>query len=175
MKSKKQKSSEVEFLKTEFAGATNMVVVQYKGLSVESDTVLRNKVRESGSKYRVIKNKLANIAAEGTPVGQLCDSFSGPTAVAYNSGDPVALAKALSDYAKEHPIFEFKSGMVDGRVVDISTLAQIAALPSHEELLAKLMFLINAPAQRMATALSAVARNLAVALGQAVEGKKFSE
>jgi large subunit ribosomal protein L10 len=175
MKPKKQKNAEVEFLKGEFAGATNMVVVQYKGLSVENDTLLRNKVRESGSKYRVIKNTLANIAAEGTPVDPLRESFSGPTAVAYNSGDPVALAKALSDYAKEHPIFEFKSGMVDGRVVDVSTLARIAALPSHEELLAKLMFLINAPAQRMATALNAVARNLAVALGQAVEEKKFSE
>ncbi len=175
MKSKKQKNDEVEFLKGEFTGVTNMVVVQYKGLSVENDTLLRNKVRQSGSKYRVIQNRLANIAAEGTPVDQLRDSFSGPTAVAYNSGDPVALAKALSDYAKENPIFEFKSGMVDGRVVDISTLAEIAALPSHEELLAKLMFLINAPAQRMATALNAVARNLAVALGQAVEAKQFSE
>lgn len=175
MKPKKQKNDEVEFLKGEFAGVTNMVVVQYKGLSVEKDTLLRNKVRESGSKYRVVKNTLANIAAEGTPVDQLRESFSGPTAVAYNSQDPVALAKALSDYAKENPIFEFKSGMVDGRVVDISTLAEIASLPSHEELLAKLMFLINAPAQRMATALNAVARNLAVALGQAVEQKKFSE
>jgi large subunit ribosomal protein L10 len=175
MKSRKQKSSEVEHLKAEFAGATNMVVVQYKGLTVESDTILRNKVRATGSKYRVVKNTLASIAAEGTPAGQLRDSFTGPTAVAYTSGDPVALAKALSDYAKENPIFEFRSGMVDGRVVEISMLSEIASLPSYEELLAKLLFLIQAPAQGIALGLNAVARNLAVALGQAVEQKKFSE
>lgn len=175
MKSRKQKNDEVEFLKGEFADVTNMVVVQYKGLSVEDDTLLRNKIRQSGSKYRVIKNRLANIAADGTPVELLRESFAGPIAIAYNSGDPVALAKALSDYAKEHPIFEFRTGMVDGRVVEISTLSDIAALPSHEELLAQLMFLINAPAQGIAMSVNAVGRNLAVALGQAVEGKKFSE
>jgi large subunit ribosomal protein L10 len=175
VKSKKEKSEEVEYLKEEFSSATNLIVVQYKGLTVEQDTDLRHKIRESGSKYRVVKNRLAKISAKGTPVEQLEAAFSGPTAIAYNGGDPVSLAKALSDYAKANPIFEFKAGLVDGRAVEISTLAEIAALPSHEELLAQLMYVVNAPAQRIAVGINAVSRNMAVALGQAVEQQKFSE
>ena len=175
MKSKKQKNEEVEYLKGELGDATNLVVVKYKGLTVEQDTELRGKIRESGSKYRVVKNRLVKIAAEGTPAEQLAASIDGPTAIAYNSGDPVSLAKALSAYSKANPIFEFKAGMVEGRVVEIGTLAEIAALPSHEELLAKLMYLINAPAQRIGRSINAIGRNMAVALGQAVEQKKFSE
>ena len=175
MKSKKQKNEEVEYLKGELGAATNLVVVKYKGLTVEQDSELRGKIRESGSKYRVVKNRLVKIASESTPAEQLAASFDGPTAIAYNSGDPVSLAKALSAYSKANPIFEFKAGMVEGRVVEIGTLAEIAALPSHEELLAKLMYLINAPAQRIGRSINAIGRNMAVALGQAVEQKKFSE
>lgn len=175
MKSKKQKNDEVEFLKKELESAKNLVIVQYKGLTVEQDTVLRRDVRTADSKYRVVKNTLVNLAAKGTPAEELAGHFDGPTAIAYNDGDPVALAKALSDYAKANPVFEFRAGMVEGRVVDISTLAEIAALPSYEELLAKLLFLLNAPAQRIAVGINAVARNMAVALGQAVEQKKFAE
>lgn len=175
MKSRKQKEDEVALLKDELEVASNLVVVQYKGLTVEQDTELRRAIRKSDSRYRVVKNTLASIASAGTPAEQLKEHFDGPVAIAYNSGDPVGLAKALSDYAKDHPIFEFRAGLVEGRVVDISTLAEIAALPSQEELLAKLLFLLNAPAQRIAVGVNAVARNLAVALGQAVEQKKFQE
>ena len=175
MKSKKQKDDEIEYLKGEFSDATNVVVVQFKGLTVEQDTELRGKIRESGSKYRVVKNRLAKIAAKSTPAEELAASFEGSTAIAYNGGDPVSLAKALSAYSKANPIFQFKAGMVDGRVVEMSTLAEIAALPSHGELLAKLMYVINAPAQRIALGINAVGRNMAVALNQAVEHKKFSE
>ena len=173
MKSRKEKEDEVQHLKKEFTEAENLVVVQFKGLSVEQDTDLRNKVREADSKYRVVKNRLAKISAEGTPAEELAASFDGPTAIAYNSGDPVALAKALSAYAKANPVFEFKAGMVEGRVVEISTLAEIAAMPSHEELIATVMYLVNAPAQRIAVGVNAVVRNLAVALGQALEQEKF--
>ena len=175
MKSRKQKQDEVEHLRQELEAATNLVVVQYKGLTVEQDTDLRRRVRDSGSKYRVIKNTLADLAAKGSPAEMLAAHFDGPTAIAYNGGDPVGLAKALSDYAKDHPVFEFKAGMVEGRVVDISTLTDIAALPSHKELMGQLSFLLNAPAQRIAVGVSAVMRNLAVALGQAVEQTKFAE
>jgi len=173
VKSKKQKQKEVEQLKKELAEAENLVVVQFKGLNVEQDTDLRDKVRKADSNYKVVKNRLAKISAEGTPAEPLIGSFEGPTAIAYNSGDPVTLAKALSDYARANPAFEFKAGMVEGRVVEISTLAAIAALPSHDELIAQLMYLINAPAQRIAVGVNAVGRNIAVALGQAVEQEKF--
>ena len=93
----------------------------------------------------------------------------------YNESDPVTLAKALTAYAKNNPLFVFKAGMVEGRVVNLADLDQIASLPSKEELISKLMFLLNAQAQRLATALSAVSRNLAVVLNQAAEKKSFSE
>ncbi len=175
MKSKKRKQDEVEFLKKELSEAQNLVVVKFQGLSVAKDTELRRRIREADSKYRVVKNTLVKLAAEGTPAAELSETFEGSTAIAYNTGDPVTLAKALSDYAKDNPVFEFKAGMVEGRAVAISTLAEIAALPSHDELIAQLMYLINAPAQRTAIAINAVARNLAVALGQAVEEGRFSE
>lgn len=174
MKSKKQKEQEVESLRKELEGAENLVVVQFKGLNVEQDSDLRARIRAAQGKYRVIKNRLATLAAKETPVEQLASFFTGPTAIAYNAGEPVSLAKALSDYSKENPVFEFKAGMVEGRVVDLETLAEIASLPSHEELLAQLMYLLNAPAQRIAVGVNAVVRNLAVALGQAVEQEKFS-
>jgi large subunit ribosomal protein L10 len=175
VKSKKQKHDEVDHLRRELAEATNLVVVQFKGLTVEQDTVLRRQVREADSKYRVVKNTLVNLAAKGTPAEDLAAHFDGPTAIAYNNGDPVGLAKALSEYAKANAVFEFRAGMVEGRVVDVSTLAEIAALPSHEELLGKLLFLLNAPAQRIAVGVNAVMRNMAVSLGQAVEQNKFAE
>ena len=122
-----------------------------------------------------MKNTLAQKASEETSVAPLKDKFVGTSAVIYNESDPVTLAKALTAYAKNHPLFVFKAGMVEGRVVNLADLDQIASLPSKEELISKLMFLLNAPAQRLATALSAVSRNLAVVLNQAAEQKKFSE
>jgi large subunit ribosomal protein L10 len=175
VKAKKQKHEEVDYLRKELSETTNLVVVKFQGLTVGQDTELRQKIREADSKYRVVKNTLVKIACEGTPAAELADAFDGSTAIAYNASDPVALAKALSEYAKANPVFEFKAGMVESRVVDIARLAEIAALPSHEGLISQLMYLINAPAQRTAIAVNAVVRNLAVVLGQAVEEKKFSE
>ena len=173
MKSRKKKQEEVEYLQKQWSEVQNLVVIKFKGLNVAQDTELRNKIRETDSKYRVVKNRLANVAAKGTPAEQLASSFDGPTAIAYNSGDPVSLAKALSDFAKTNPAFEFKAGMIEGRVVELSALAEIAAMPSHDGLIAQLMYLLNAPAQRIAVGINAVTRNLAVALDQAVEQGKF--
>jgi large subunit ribosomal protein L10 len=150
-------------------------VAQFKGITVEQDTDLRNKVRATGSKYRVVKNTLAKIASKGTPAEGLAKSLTGSTSIAYNNTDPVALAKALTAYAKANPVFVFKAGMVEGRVVNIADLGAIASLPSKEELIVKLLFLINAPAQGLATAVNGVARNLAAVVQQAVEQKKFQE
>src|SRR5262245_8142991 len=152
-----------------------MIVAKFQGMTVAQDTDLRNKIRATNSQYRVVKNTLARLASQGTPTENVAKTFEGPTAIAYNATDPVALTKALTAYAKANPLFVFKAGMVEGRVVNIEDFAAIAALPSKEELIAKVLFLINAPAQRVAVALNGVARNLAVVLGQAVEQKKFKE
>jgi large subunit ribosomal protein L10 len=175
MKSKGKKKEELESLKKDLAEAKNLFIAQFQGMTVAQDTELRMKIRETKSKYRVVKNTLARKAAEGTPAGSLAKALDGSTAIAYNANDPVSLAKALTAYAKTNPLFVFKAGMVEGRVIDLQDIATIAAMPSKEELIARLLFLINAPAQRLAVALNGVARNLAVVLKQAVEQKRFQE
>ena len=175
MKSKGKKKEELENLKKDLSEAKNLFVAQFQGMTVAQDTELRQKIRASNSKYRVVKNTLARKAAEGTTAHGVAQSFDGSTAIAFNSTDPVALAKALSAYAKANPLFVFKAGIVEGRVVNVADISNIAAMPSKEELIAKLLFLINSPAQRIAVALNGVARNLAVVLKQAVEQKRFHE
>jgi large subunit ribosomal protein L10 len=175
VKPKGKKEEELNQLKKDLADAKNMIVAKFQGMTVAQDTELRQKIRATKSDYQVVKNTLAKIAAKGTPAENLAKSFEGPTAIAYNASDPVVLAKALTAYAKTNPLFVFKAGMVEGRVVNIADLNVIASMPSKEELIAKLLFLLNAPAQRIAVALNGVARNLAVVVGQAVEQKKFKE
>jgi large subunit ribosomal protein L10 len=175
MKSKGKKKEELDALKKELGDAKNLFVAQFQGITVAQDTELRKKIRETKSEYRVVKNTLAKKAAEGTPVENVAKSFDGPTSIAYNAGDPVSLAKALTTYAKANPLFVFKAGLVEGRVINLADIANIAAMPSKEELIAKLLFLINSPAQRLAVAMNGVARNLAVVMKQAVEQKKFHE
>jgi len=175
MKSKKKKEEELNDLKKDLADAKNIVVTQFSGITVSQDTELRQKIRATGSKYRVVKNTLAKLATKGTPAEALAKALEGSSSIAYNNSDPVALAKALTAYAKANPVFVFKTGMVEGRVVNLADLNAIASLPSKEELIAKLLFLLNAPAQRIAVATNGVARNLAVVVGQAIEQKKFQE
>jgi len=175
MKSKGKKKEELDALKKDLEQAKNLCVAQFQGMTVLQDTDLRQKIRETKSQYRVVKNTLAKKAAEGTAAEGVAKSFDGSTAIAYNAGDPVSLAKALTAYAKTNPLFVFKAGMVEGRVINLADISSIAAMPSKEELIAKLLFLINSPAQRLAVALNGVARNLAVVMQQAVEQKKFHE
>jgi large subunit ribosomal protein L10 len=175
MKPKGKKKEELDALKKDLAEAKNLFVAQFQGMTVLQDTDLRQKIRETKSSYRVVKNTLARKAAEGTAAEGVSKSFDGSTAIAYNASDPVSLAKALSTYAKTNPLFVFKAGIVEGRVINLADIASIAAMPSKEGLIAKLLFLINAPAQRLAVAMNGVARNLAVVMKQAVEQKKFHE
>ena len=175
MKSKGKKKEELDRLKQDLTEAKNLFVAQFQGMTVAQVTELRIKIRDAKSKYRVVKNTLAKKAAEGTPAAGVAKTFDGSTAIAYNANDPVSLAKALTAYAKANPLFVFKAGVVEGRVINLDDIANIAAMPSKEDLIAKLLFLINSPAQRLAVAINGVARNLAVVMKQAVEQKKFHE
>ena len=175
MKSKGKKKEELDDLKKDLEQAKNLFVAQFQGITVSQDTELRQKIRETKSSYRVVKNTLVRKAAEGTAAEGVAKSFDGSTAIAYNANDPVSLAKALTAYAKTNPLFVFKAGVVEGRVINLADITAIAAMPSKEELIAKLLFLINSPAQRLAVAMNGVARNLAVVMKQAVEQKKFHE
>jgi large subunit ribosomal protein L10 len=170
-----KKSEQVEKLGAELKNVSSMVVATYSKLTVAQDYELRKALRSSGAKYRVIKNTLAERAAKGTKVEEALKNLSGVTSIAYTTGDPVALAKALAKYAKDNPEFTFKAGMVEGRVISINEIKALATMPSKEEIYSKLLFLISAPAQRLVTVMNAVGKDLAVVIGQGVEKKKFKE
>ncbi len=172
---KAKKVEQVEKLGKELKSASSMVVATYSKLTVAQDYELRKTLRGSGAKYRVVKNTLAERAAKGTKVEEILKNLSGVTSIAYTAGDPVALAKALSKYAKDNPEFSFKAGVVEGRVISLREIEALATMPSKEEIYSKLLFLLNAPAQRLVTAINAVGRDLAVVVGQGVEKKKFKE
>ena len=174
MKKKEDKQKDVDSLRQDFADLKNLFVTGYEKLRVDQDFELRKVVRGAGARYRVVKNNLAEKASEGTPAGEVLKGLRGMTSLAYTSNDPVALAKALTAYAKANPSFTFKAGLVEGRAIDIKAINDLASLPSKEEIFAKLLFLINAPAQRLATVINATGRDLAVVLNQGVEKEKFS-
>jgi large subunit ribosomal protein L10 len=173
MKKKEDKQKDLASLRGELEQLKNLFVTGYQKLRVDQDFELRKTVRGAGGRYRVIKNNLAEKAAEGTPAGQVLKDLKGMTSLAYTTKDPVALAKALTTYAKANPSFTFKAGLVEGRVIDIGAINDLANMPSKEEIFAKLLYLINAPAQRLVTAVGAVGRNLAVVVDQGVKENKF--
>jgi large subunit ribosomal protein L10 len=170
-----KKVAAVEKLGGELKNASSMIVATYSKLTVTQDFELRKALRPTGAKYRVVKNTLAERAGKGTKVEPVLTNLQGVTSIAYTEGDPVALAKALSKYAKDNPEFSFKAGLVEGRVITVKEIESLATMPSKEELYSKLLFLLNAPSQRLVTAMNAVGRNLAVVVGQGVEQKKFKE
>jgi large subunit ribosomal protein L10 len=173
MKNKDDKKKDIEALRKDLDQSKNLFVTGYQKLRVDQDFELRKAVRGAGGKYRVIKNNLAEKASEGTAAEGVLKGLRGMTSLAYTSKDPVALAKALTAYAKNNPSFTFKTGLVEGRVIDIRAINDLATLPSREEVLARLLFMINAPAQRLVTAMNAVGRNLAVVVDQGVKANKF--
>ena len=172
---KAKKTEQVEKLSKELNNVSNVVVATYTKMTVPQDYELRKVLRGAGAKYQVVKNTLAERAAKGTKVEAALKDLSGVTSIAYTTGDPVAMAKALTKYAKDTPEFTFKVGVVEGRVVTIKEIEALATLPSKEELYSKLLFLISAPAQRLVTAMNAVGRNLAAVVDQGVQQKKFKE
>jgi large subunit ribosomal protein L10 len=172
MKTRAQKQENLEALTAQFQKASAAMLVGFNKLTVSKDQELRNQLRDAGVTYEVVKNTLARKAAEGTPFEQAAEHFKGVTAIALSEGDPVTLSKAISKFTKANPdVFSFKVGIVEGKVVELRDVEAIASLPSKEELISKIMFLINCQAQRIVTVLSAVPRNLAVVVKQIGEQK----
>jgi large subunit ribosomal protein L10 len=173
MKKKPEKQKDLEKLREELTKSGNVFLTGYEKLKVGQDFELRKAVRGAGANYKVIKNRIAEKAAEGTPAGDLLKELKGMCSIAYTSGDPVALAKALTAYAKANPSFTFRAGLVEGRVVNVTGIAELATLPAKEEIFSKLLYLIHAPAQRLVSAMNGVGRNLAVVVDQGVKENKF--
>src|SRR5271156_4767338 len=168
-----KKAEKVEQLAKELAGSTSAIVGTFAKLTVSQDFELRRTVRAAGGRYRVLKNKLAARASKGSQIEAALQGLKGVSSVAYTSGDPVALAKALSTWVTENAEFTFKLGIVDGKVIDVQEVKALATMPGKEELFAKLLFLINFPAQRLATVINATGRDLAVVVDQGVQKNKF--
>lgn len=175
MKKKSEKKKDLEALKKRLESTPNMFLTSFEKLTVAQDFQLRKAIREAGGSYQVVKNNLVEKAAEGLGAAEMLKGLRGMTSMAYTNGDPVALAKTLTKYAKDNPTFTFKAGMVEGRVVDLKSIQELASMPSKEEIYAKLLFLINASAQRLVTVINGVGRNLAVVIDQGVKENKFGE
>lgn len=174
MKDKKRKQGDLDALKQALTESSSVFVTGFEKLTVAQDYELRKAVRQAGGLYHVVKNTLAEKASDGTTSQDALKGLKGMTAVAYTKSDPVALCKALQAYSKANPTFTFKAGMVEGRVINLADIEALASMPPKEEIYAKLLYLINAPAQRLATVINAVGRNLAVVVDQGVQNNKFS-
>jgi large subunit ribosomal protein L10 len=172
--SRAKKIEQVEELSKEFKNASSAVVATFIKLTVAQDFELRKAIRGAGGKYRVIKNTLAERAAKGTAVEEALKGLEGVNSIAYTEGDPVALAKVISKYIKDTPELTLKLGVLEGKVVSTKEIQALATMPSREEIYSKLLFLMNAPAQRLVTATNAVGRNLAMVINQGVKENKFA-
>src|SRR6202047_2179064 len=169
-----RKSEKMDKLAAELEHSTSAIIGTFAGLTASKDFELRKTVRAAGGSYHVVKNKLAAKASAGTQVEAALQGLKGVSSVAYTAGDPVALAKALSTWVKDNAEFTFKLGIIDGKVIDVREIGELATMPGKEELFSKLLFLINSPAQRLATVINATGRDLAVVINQGVEKGKFA-
>jgi large subunit ribosomal protein L10 len=175
MKNRKAKSKDLEKLKKTIAGNKSIFVTGYEKMTPKQDLELRKTVRGAGGEYQVVKNNLAAKASEGSNTSDLLGNLKGMTSLVFTQSDPVALAKALTKYAKDNAAFTFKAGLVEGRVIDIKAINELANMPPKEELFAKLLYLINANATRLVSSIGGVGRNLAVVMDQAAKANKFQQ
>ena len=171
MKTRAQKAEEIAELTQEIGKANNAFLIDFKGITVPQVTELRKQVRETKSGYLVVKNTLALLALKDSPIVAMREQFSGPTAIAFNANDAVVLAKALTKFAKDVPAVRFKGALLNGQVVPAEQIQAIASLPTREELVAKLLFLLQSPIRGLVTVLQGNIRNLAVVIDQIAKQK----
>lgn len=173
MKSREQKQSDLNALTTELSNSKSAMIVSFNKLTVAKDQEFRNQLRDAGAKYQVVKNTIARLAVKGTPYEDASEHFKGVTGIAWTENDAVVLSKTVSKFIKDNAdFFSFKAGVVDGKVVDLKQVEAIASLPSKEELISKLLYVLNAQAQRIVTVINAVPRDLAVVIKQIGEKKE---
>ena len=169
-----EKAGKVAELKDLLTSSKGVVLVDYCGLTVAEDTELRSKMREAGVKYMVAKNTFIRIAAQEAGIEGLDAYLEHNTAVAFSAEDPVAPAKILNDFSKDHKALEIKAGVLDGKVIGLDEVKAVAELPSREELLAKLVGSMQALISGLVNVLQGTIRNFVYTL-EAVRQKKEQE
>lgn len=167
-----EKKQIVELLADKIKGSKAFVLADYRGLTVDEDTQMRQKLRDEGLEYKVYKNTITKIAADKNGIEGLDAFLNGPTAIAFSETDPVLPAKVLSEFAKKHKNFEMKAGVVEGALLDKEAIKSIANLPSKDELLAKALGSLNAPITGFVNVLNGNIRGLAVALNAIKDQKE---
>ena len=167
MKTRERKQEDLNALTAELGNSKSAMIVSFNKLTVNKDQEFRNRLREAGAKYQVVKNTIARLAVKGTPYEGASEHFKGVTAIAWTDNDPVVLSKAVSKFVKDNAdIYTFKAGVVEGKVVNLNQVESIASLPSKEELLSQILYVINAQAERIVTVINAVPRDLASVIKQ---------
>lgn len=174
MKTKQQKQNDLNALTEQFKGANTALVIGFNKLTVSKDQELRNKLREIGVKYKVVKNTIAGLATKDEVYGaELKSHLKGMTGVAFSTQEPVEISKTLTKFVKENKeIFEFKVGIVEGKVVSLKDVEEIASLPSRDELLSKIFYLVSCQAERLVTVINAVPQDLASVVKQIGDQKE---
>ena len=168
-----EKEKQVEALREQLKDSKTLILSAFEGLKVSQDVQLRRKMRSAGASYKVVKNSLLERAAKGTAAEPVAQDLRGTTSVARTEGDPVALAKLIVAYAKEHPAFTFKAGIVEGRAISLESLKQIASIPSREALYAQIAGVVGATLQRTLSAVNALSRQIAFLVQEAEKKQKF--
>lgn len=157
------------------AKAPHVFLMGFEGISAPDATELRDQVRQTGGSYVVVKNRLAKRAIKGALLEGLAGEFQGTTAAAFGGDDAVAIAKAVTDFAKKVPAVKLKAGLLDGQQVAAEDIQEIAALPSREELIAKLLFLMQSPIANMVRTMGELQRQFVVVMDQVSKKKEEQE
>ncbi len=172
MLTKEQKREQSDLLKDVLSDVSTLFLMENTGLNVNDVNTLRAQVRDSEGTYKVVKNSVVKLAVEGTELEVLTPHMTGPKTLAFTEGDAVTLAKVLKTFIKDHPELSFQKAFLDGQLLDAKAAEKIADLPSKEELLTKLAYMLQSPIRRLAVALNTPVQKLATAMGQIAEQKE---
>lgn len=172
MLTREQKREQSEQLRDALSDVSTLFLLENTGLNVNDVNVLRSEIRKTEGSYKVVKNSVVKLAVEGTELEVISPLMSGPKTLAFTEGDAVALAKVLKTFIKKHPQLSIQQAYLDGQLLDAAAAEKIADLPSKDELISKLLYLLQSPIRRLATALNSPVQQLASVLGQIAESKQ---